>query len=162
MALKKGNKAPAFTAENQDGVTMKLADFAGKWLVLYFYPKDNTSGCTLEAIDFTGLVSKFQKKNAVVVGVSPDSVKSHVGFCDKHDLKLTLLSDPDHTMLEKYGVWQEKSMYGKKYMGVARTTVLIDPDGRVAEIWEAVKVPGHAEAVLATLTEQQKAAAPAR
>ena len=161
MALKAGNKAPAFTAENQNGEKKKLADFAGKWLVLYFYPKDNTSGCTTEAIDFTAMVSKFQKRNAVVVGVSPDSVKSHVGFCDKHNLKLALLSDPDHKMLEKYGVWQEKSMYGRKYMGVVRTTVLVDPDGRIAEVWEKVKVNGHAEDVFARLTEHQKAATPA-
>lgn len=161
MALKAGNKAPAFTAENQNGEKMKLADFAGKWLVLYFYPKDNTSGCTTEAIDFTAMVAKFQKKNAIVVGASPDSVKSHVGFCDKHNLKLTLLSDPDHRMLEKYGVWQEKSMYGKKYMGVVRTTVLVDPDGKIAEVWEKVKVAGHAEDVFARLTEHQKAATPA-
>ena len=161
MALKTGSKAPAFTAENQDGKKMKLGDFAGKWLVLYFYPKDNTSGCTTEAIDFTGMVPKFQKKNAVIVGVSPDSVKSHVGFCTKHKLKLTLLSDPDHKMLEKYGVWQEKSMYGKKYMGVVRTTVLIDPAGRIAEVWEKVKVAGHAEIVFAALVEHQKAATPA-
>lgn len=158
MSLKIGSKAPDFSLENQDGVHMKPADFAGRWLVLYFYPKDNTSGCTIEAVDFTGLVSKFQKKNAVVVGVSPDSIKSHVGFCNKHNLKLTLLADPDHTMLEKYGVWQEKSMYGKKYMGVVRTTVLIDPDGRIAEVWEKVKVAGHAEEVLAKLSEHRKAA----
>ena len=161
MALKKGNKAPAFTAENQDGKTMKPGDFAGKWLVLYFYPKDNTSGCTVEAIDFTAMVPKFSKKNAVIVGVSPDSVKSHVGFCAKHDLKLMLLSDPDHKMLEKYGVWQEKSMYGRKYMGVVRTTVLVDPEGKIAEIWEKVKVKGHAEEVFEKLTELQKAGAPA-
>lgn len=161
MALKKGNKAPAFTAENQDSQKMKLGDFAGKWLVLYFYPKDNTSGCTVEAVDFTAMVPKFKRKDAVIVGVSPDSVKSHVGFCSKHNLKITLLSDPDHKMLEKYGVWQEKSMYGRKYMGVVRTTVLIDPDSRVAEIWEKVKVKGHAEAVLEKLTELQKAGATA-
>lgn len=161
MALKVGNKAPAFTAENQDGKKMKLADFAGKWLVLYFYPKDNTSGCTTEAIDFTGMLPKFKKKDAVIVGVSPDSVTSHTNFCAKHNLKITLLSDPDHKMLEKYGVWQEKSMYGRKYMGVVRTTVLIDPEGKVAEIWEKVKVKGHAEAVFDKLTELQKAGAPA-
>jgi len=161
MAIKVGNKAPAFTAENQDGDKVKLADFAGKWLVLYFYPKDNTSGCTTEAIDFTGMLTKFKRKQAVVVGVSPDSVKSHTNFCSKHDLKIMLLSDPDHKMLEKYGVWQEKSMYGKKYMGVVRTTVLIDPDGRIAEIWEKVKVKGHAEEVYSKLTEAQKAGTPA-
>ncbi|MCB2230102.1 thioredoxin-dependent thiol peroxidase [bacterium] len=157
MALKVGNKAPAFTLESQDGAKVKLADFAGKWLVLYFYPKDNTSGCTMEAIDFTGALKDFEKKKATVVGVSPDSVKSHQNFCSKHNLGVMLLSDPDKKMLEKYGVWQEKSMYGRKYMGVARTTVLIDPDGKVRHIWEKVKVKGHVDDVKKTLTELQKA-----
>lgn len=157
MALKVGTKAPAFTLENQDGARVKLADFAGKWLVLYFYPKDNTSGCTTEAIDFTGALKDFEKKKAAVVGVSPDSVKSHQNFCRKHNLGVMLLSDPDKKMLEKYGVWQEKSMYGRRYMGVARTTVLIDPDGKVRHIWEKVKVKGHVDEVKATLTELQKA-----
>ena len=155
MALKIGNKAPAFSLENQDGAKMKLADFAGKWLVLYFYPKDNTSGCTTEAVDFTASLKKFEKLGATVVGISPDSVKSHLNFCTKHNLGVTLLSDPDKVMLAKYGVWQEKSMYGKKYMGVVRTTVLVGPDGRVTDIWEKVKVKGHVEAVLNTLTERQ-------
>lgn len=157
MALKVGNKAPAFTLENQDGAKVKLADFAGTWLVLYFYPKDNTSGCTMEAIDFTGALKDFEKKKAAVVGVSPDSIKSHQNFCSKHNLGVMLLSDPDKKMLEKYGVWQEKSMYGRKYMGVARTTVLIDPDGKVRHIWEKVKVKGHVDEVKKSLTELQKA-----
>jgi peroxiredoxin Q/BCP len=157
MALKIGNKAPAISLENQDGQKVRLADFAGKWLVLYFYPKDNTSGCTTEAIDFTRLLADFKKKKATVAGVSPDSVKSHQNFCNKHDLGVTLLADPDKTALEKYGVWQEKSMYGKKYMGVVRTTVLIDPQGRVREVWEKVKVAGHANEVLNRLSELQKA-----
>ncbi|MBD3401973.1 thioredoxin-dependent thiol peroxidase [candidate division GN15 bacterium] len=156
MAVKAGNKAPAFTLENQDGEKMKLSDFAGKWLVLYFYPKDNTSGCTTEAIDFTKALKKFDKMDAAVVGVSPDSVKSHQNFCHKHNLGITLLADPDKKALEKYGVWKEKSMYGKKYMGVERTTVLIDPDSRVREIWPKVKVAGHVDAVADKLAELRK------
>lgn len=157
MAFKIGNKAPAFSLDNQDGVRMKLSDFAGSWLVLYFYPKDNTSGCTLEAVDFTAALKDFKKLNAAVVGVSPDSVKSHQNFCTKHNLGVTLLSDPDHTMLEKYGVWKEKSMYGRKYMGVERTTVLIDPESKVRRVWEKVKVEGHVDDVKKSLVELQKA-----
>lgn len=157
MAFKIGNKAPAFSLDNQDGVRMKLSDFAGSWLVLYFYPKDNTSGCTLEAVDFTAALKDFKKLNAAVVGVSPDSVKSHQNFCTKHNLGVTLLSDPDHTMLEKYGVWKEKSMYGRKYMGVERTTVLIDPESIVRRVWEKVKVEGHVDDVKKSLVELQKA-----
>lgn len=155
MAIKTGGKAPAFTLENQDGEKVKLSDFAGKWLVLYFYPKDNTSGCTTEAIDFTKALNSLKKMNAEVVGVSPDSVKSHGNFREKHDLKVTLLADPDKKVLEKYGVWQEKSMYGKKYMGVVRTTFLIDPDGKIAEIWEKVKVKDHVADVKSKLKEHQ-------
>lgn len=157
MALKIGNKAPAFALENQDGKKVKLSDFAGSWLVLYFYPKDNTSGCTLEAVDFTSALASFKKMGATVVGVSPDSVKSHQNFCAKHKLGITLLSDPDHTALEKYGVWKEKSMYGKKYMGVERTTVLIDPESKVRAIWEKVKVNGHVDEVKAALASLAKA-----
>ena len=155
MALKAGNKAPAFTLENQDGEKVKLSDFAGKWLILYFYPKDNTSGCTTEAVDFSTALNSLKKMNAEVVGVSPDSVKSHCNFIEKHNLKVTLLADPDKKALEKYGVWQEKSMYGKKYMGVVRTTFLIDPNGKIAEIWEKVKVKDHVADVKAKLKEHQ-------
>jgi thioredoxin-dependent peroxiredoxin len=157
MALKIGNKAPAFSLDNQDGVRMKLSDFAGSWLVLYFYPKDNTSGCTLEAVDFTAALKDFKKLNAAVVGVSPDSVGSHQNFCTKHNLGVTLLSDLDHTILEKYGVWKERSMYGRKYMGVERTTVLVDPDSKVRRVWEKVKVDGHVDDVKKSLVELQKA-----
>jgi peroxiredoxin Q/BCP len=153
--MKVGSKAPAFALENQDGEKVKLGDFAGKWLVLYFYPKDNTSGCTTEATDFTKALNSLRKMDAEVVGVSPDSVKSHGNFREKHDLKVTLLADPDKKVLEKYGVWQEKSMYGKKYMGVVRTTFLIDPDGKIAEIWEKVKVKDHVADVKAKLKEHQ-------
>ena len=148
-----GRKAPAFTLENHNGEKTKLTDYAGKWLVLYFYPKDNTSGCTTEACDFTAGLPNFKKLDAAVVGVSPDSVKSHQNFIAKYKLKVDLLSDPDKKMLAKYGVWQEKSMYGRKYMGVVRTTVLIDPDGKVAHVWEKVKVKGHVDKVKAKLKE---------
>jgi peroxiredoxin Q/BCP len=116
--------------------------------VLYFYPKDNTSGCTLEAIDFTKSIDAFEKLNGVVVGVSPDSPKSHCNFRDKHNLKVKLLSDESHDVLNQYGVWVKKSMYGKDYFGVERSTFLINPDGKVVFVWRKVKVPGHIEAVL--------------
>jgi len=153
MSLKTGNKAPVFTLENQDGNKMKLSDYAGQWLVLYFYPKDNTSGCTREACDFTDNLKGFEKINTTVLGVSPDSVKSHQNFIKKHFLKIDLLSDPDHKALEKYGVWQEKSMYGRKYFGVVRSTFLIDPNGKIAHLWEKVKVAGHVEDILDKLAE---------
>ena len=148
-----GKKAPAFTLSNQDGEKVKLSELAGQWVVLYFYPKDNTSGCTKEACEFTDGLPNFTRLNAVVLGVSPDSPKSHQNFIAKHSLKITLLSDPDHTVLEKYGVWQKKSMYGREYFGVARTTFLIDPKGKIAHVWEKVKVKGHVEAVAEKLSE---------
>ncbi|MBS3060342.1 MAG: thioredoxin-dependent thiol peroxidase [DPANN group archaeon] len=153
MYPKVGGKAPEFTLKNQDHKPAFLKDFAGKWLVLYFYPKDNTSGCTAEAIDFTNELTKINSIGANVLGVSPDSEDSHCKFRDRHSLKVTLLSDPDKTVLEKYGVWQEKSMYGRKYMGVVRTTFLIDPQGKVAHVWEKVKVPGHVQDVIDTLAK---------
>ncbi|MFZ5980522.1 MAG: thioredoxin-dependent thiol peroxidase [Candidatus Zixiibacteriota bacterium] len=153
MSLKTGAKAPAFTLENQTGQKVKLSDYAGQWLVLYFYPRDNTSGCTREACDFTDNLKAFEKINAVVLGVSPDSVKSHLNFIEKQALKIDLLSDPNHKVLEKYGVWQEKSMYGRKYFGVVRSTFLIDPHGKIAHKWEKVKVAGHVEEILTRLAE---------
>jgi peroxiredoxin Q/BCP len=152
---KAGTKAPAFTLPNQNDEKVKLSDFKGQWVVLYFYPKDNTPGCTTEACEFTSGVPAFDKLNAVVLGVSPDSTRSHQNFIAKYDLKFPLLSDPEHTVLEKYGVWQLKKNYGKEYYGVSRTTFLIDPQGKIAKVWEKVKAAGHAEAVkeeLATLT----------
>lgn len=130
---------------------MKLADFAGKTLVLYFYPKDMTSGCTLEAEQFRDHIDAFKKKKAVVVGVSPDSVVSHGKFCAKYDLPFTLLSDPEHKLAEKFGVWVEKSLYGRKYMGIARTTFVFGKDGKLAHVFEKVKPDGHAEAVLGVI-----------
>ena len=145
--LREGQRAPAFKLKNKDGETVSLSDLKGKWVVLYFYPKDDTSGCTKEAIEFSGLRKDFEKEDAVILGVSPDTEASHEKFVNKHDLTIELLSDPEKKLLEKYGVWQEKSMYGKKYMGVVRTTYLINPNGKIEQVWEKVKVNGHAEAV---------------
>lgn len=147
MSLDVGSPAPAFTLETPDG-PVSLSDFAGRKLVLYFYPKDDTSGCTAEALQFTALADRFREAGATVVGVSKDSVASHAKFADKHKLAVTLASDPEGTTVEAYGAWVEKSMYGKKYMGIDRSTFLIGPDGRIAALWRKVKVPGHAEAVL--------------
>ncbi|UJW73931.1 thioredoxin-dependent thiol peroxidase [Rhizobium sp. SL42] len=143
-----GTAAPDFSLPSNGGGTVSLADFTGKPLVIYFYPKDSTPACTTEAIDFTSLSESFAKAGAAIVGVSPDSVKSHDKFAAKHNLSVILAADEEHQMLEAYGVWKEKSMYGKTYMGVERTTVLIDAAGKIAQIWPKVKVAGHAEAVL--------------
>jgi thioredoxin-dependent peroxiredoxin len=144
-----GDKAPDFKLPDDSGAIRTLQSFSGKKLVLYFYPKDDTTGCTKEAIDFNGLKRDFERAGAVIVGVSPDSTASHVKFKTKHKLDLELVSDGAKSMLEAYGVWTEKSMYGRSYMGVERTTFLISPDGRIAQVWNKVKVPGHAAAVLA-------------
>lgn len=156
--IDEGKKAPAFTLPDQVGEKISLKDFAGAPVVLYFYPKDDTSGCTAEACQFRDLLPRFGKVGAHVLGVSPDSVKSHRKFADKHDLPFTLLADEPGAdgvppVCAKYGVWQEKSMYGRTYMGVARTTYLIAPDGKVARRWDKVKVPGHAEEVLKAVGE---------
>jgi peroxiredoxin Q/BCP len=147
--LQEGDAAPAFDLPGAGGANVSLASFKGKKLVLYFYPKDDTSGCTAEAIDFNGLRDKFAKAKTAIVGMSPDSAKSHDKFCSKYDLSLALASDESKETLSAYGVWVEKSMYGRKYMGVERSTYLIDANGRIAKIWRKVKVPGHAEEVLA-------------
>lgn len=143
-----GDEAPDFRLPRNGGGDISLSDLKGKAVVLYFYPKDDTSGCTAEAIDFSALGAQFEAANTVVIGISPDSVKSHDKFAAKHSLTVMLAADEDKSALEAYGVWKEKSMYGKKYMGVERTTILISPDGKVAKIWSKVKVPGHAQAVL--------------
>ncbi len=153
--LKIGNKAPDFKLPDAAGDTVSLKDFKDKWLVLYFYPKDNTSGCTTEAIDFTGSLPEFKKLGAAVAGVSPDSCKSHQKFIEKHDLAVTLLSDEAKSVMEKYGVWQLKKMYGKDYFGVVRTTLIIGPDGKIKHIWNNVKVAGHIADVLGKLKELQ-------
>ena len=146
-----GKKAPAFRVQDDGEQTVTLASLKGAWVVLFFYPKDMTSGCTVEACEFRDALPKLQKLDAKIFGVSPDSVKSHQKFRAKEGLTYPLLSDPEHTMLEAYGVWVEKSMYGRKYMGVERTTVIIDPAGRVAQVFTKVKPAGHAEEVTAWL-----------
>jgi peroxiredoxin Q/BCP len=153
MTLEVGQKAPEFATPNQAGEIIKLADFADQWLVLYFYPKDNTPGCTTEAIDFTALSGQFQELNAVILGVSPDSEKSHCRFIEKHNLTIQLLSDPEHQLAEIYQVWGLKKFMGKEYMGIIRSTFLIDRQGNIAYIWSNVRVKAHAEAVLKKLKE---------
>ena len=148
MPLAPGEPAPDFTLPGSGGKTLALAEQAGHKIVLYFYPKDDTSGCTLEAQAFNARLADFAAADTVVIGVSPDPVKSHDAFSAKHGLAFPLASDESKAMLEAYGVWVEKSMYGRKYMGVERTTLLLDRQGRIAQIWSKVKVPGHAEAVL--------------
>lgn len=146
-----GDKAPPFALPTDDGSTLALKDLKGKPVVLYWYPKDDTSGCTTEACEFRDLFPRFTKGSAVILGASPDSVKSHVKFKQKYDLPFTLLADEDHKVAEAYGVWVEKSMYGRKYMGIERTTFIIGPDGRIARVFEKVKAAGHAAEVEAAL-----------
>jgi peroxiredoxin Q/BCP len=148
-----GKKAPAFSLPADDGSTVSLKGLAGKKVVLYFYPKDDTPGCTTEGIAFSALKKKFDAAGTVVIGVSKDSVEKHCKFRDKHNLTVRLLSDEDGKMLEAYGVWAEKSLYGRKFMGINRTTLLIDEKGVVRKVWPKVKVNGHAEDVLAAAKE---------
>lgn len=154
MALEQGRNAPAFTAPTQGDGKFAMKDAAGSWLVLYFYPKDNTSGCTTQACDFRDNMKRLAKANVQVAGVSPDSVNSHDGFAEKQSLNFTLVSDPEKKICEKYDVWKEKSMYGRKYMGVVRTTYLVNPKGKIVAVWDTVKVKGHVDAVIAELAEQ--------
>lgn len=149
MALSQGALAPDFDLPASGGGRIALAALKGHKVVLYFYPKDDTSGCTLEAQGFNTLLPDFEAAEARIIGMSPDPVKSHDKFCGKYGLAFPLASDEEKDVLGAYGVWVEKSMYGRKYMGVERTTVLIDREGRIARIWPKVKVPGHAEEVLA-------------
>lgn len=147
-----GTAAPDFTLTAHDGKRYALKDFRGKSVVLYFYPKDDTSGCTKEACSFRDSLAAIKRKGAAVLGVSPDGEASHRKFSDKYDLNFPLLADEGKEVLQKYGVWQEKSMYGRKYMGVVRTTFIIDPKGKVAAVFEKVKVEGHADEVLKALS----------
>jgi len=150
-----GKKAPAFTLTDQTGNKVRLAELAGQWVVLYFYPKDDTPGCTIEAQDFTKDLKKFGALGAAVFGCSPDSVESHQKFIAKYKLKVNLLCDPGHKVMSKYGAWGEKNMYGKITQGVIRSTVLIDPKGKVVKHWQRVSAKGHAEAVQKVLKELQ-------
>ncbi len=152
--LKPGQKAPSFTLPDQEGKSHSLADYQGQWILLYFYPKDDTPGCTKEACMIRDAWPKFKKLNIQVFGVSVDSPKSHAKFADKYDLPFTLLADEDKTLVEKYGVWGEKKFMGRRYMGIHRVSFLIDPDGNIAKIYEAVKPEKHALEVLEDLKER--------
>ena len=151
--IEPGAKAPAFTLTSDDGTKVRLADQAGSPVVLYFYPKDDTPGCTKEACAFRDLQADMKKLGAKVFGVSPDDVASHVKFRDKYQLNFPLLADPDHATAEEYGAWREKNMYGNKLMGVQRSTYLIDSAGKVARVWKRVQVEGHDQQVLEALRE---------
>jgi len=166
--LSVGSDAPQFCIPNQDNVEICLRDLKGKWIVFYFYPKDNTPGCTNEACDFTAALPEFEDLDAVILGVSPDSPKKHQNFIEKQNLEITLLSDEEKTVSQEYGVWQLKKNYGREYMGISRTTFLIDPNGKIAAVWENVKVRQkkkkdgeeyqilHSQIVKETLEELQK------
>ena len=149
--LKVGDKAPVFAGIDDQGKKVELKNFRGKKVILYFYPKDNTPGCTQESCDFRDVISRIKKKDTVVLGVSPDSVASHQKFKVKFSLPFPLISDEDHKIAMAYGTWQEKSMYGKKYMGIVRSTFVIDGNGLIFQVYEKVKVKGHVDAVLNTL-----------
>ncbi len=148
-----GDRAPDFTLKSVDGSDVTLSGLRGRRVVLYFYPKDNTSGCTAQACDLRDNLSSIDEEGAVVLGVSPDTISSHVKFRDKHQLNFPLLSDPDHRVSEAYGVWKEKSMYGRTYWGIERSTFLIDEDGVITEAWRKVSPKGHAEKVLGALSQ---------
>ena len=149
--LKVGDKAQYFSAPADGGGKIKLKDLRGKKVVLYFYPKDNTPGCTTEACDFRDNIALFAKQGAAVLGASPDSVASHDRFKSKFDLPFPLISDPEHEIAEAYGVWQEKSLYGRKFMGIVRSTFVIDDKGKIAEIYSKVRVKDHVSSLLKTL-----------
>lgn len=151
--LEVGKKAPQFTLPDSDGSKISLKDFLGKKVVIYFYPKDNTSGCTQESCDFRDSLSNFNKLKAIVLGISKDSQNSHIKFRDKYDLNFPLLSDVETKVIQKYDVWKEKSMYGRKYMGVERSTFIIDENGKIEKIYRKVKVTGHVDQILSDLKE---------
>ena len=151
--IKVGEQAPDFETVDDQNQKVKLSDLRGKRVVLYFYPKDDTSGCTLESVGFSEMIGAFHDAGAEVIGVSPDGVKSHDKFRDKHGLKVILLADVERKAIEAYGVWAEKKMYGRSYMGVDRSTFLIGKDGEIKRAWRSVKVPGHVDEVLAAVKE---------
>ncbi len=155
--LKIGARAPSFTLKNYEGQKISRKDFEGKWIILYFYPKDNTSGCTLEAKEFSSELSRLRRMGAEVIGISTDSAESHQGFIKLNKLKHHLLCDPTHVVLDKFGAWGQKVTFGKKTTGPIRSTVLIDPQGKIAYHWAKVKPAGHAEAVKHKLSELKKA-----
>lgn len=155
--LEVGTKAPNFNLQNQDGIETTLSNYAGKWIVIYFYPKDDTPGCTTEACEFSFELAGFRDMDAVVLGVSADSVARHEKFANKHSLGVTLLSDPQHAMIESYGAWREKMMCGKKYMGIVRSSYIIDPSGKIAKAYDNVKAKGHAQKVKEDLLKLRNA-----
>ena len=152
-----GTLAPGFCLPDKNNTEICLNMFNGKWVILYFYPKDNTPGCTTEAKDFNEELEEFSQLNAKVIGISADSCTSHAKFAEKHDLEIILLSDESHTVIEKYGVWQPKKIFGREILGIVRTTYLIDPDGIIREVWPRVRVAGHVVAVKKRLEELQAA-----
>lgn len=156
MPLEIGQKAPAFTLPDANGKSTRLADFAGHWVVLYFYPKDDTPGCTAQACEFTEGFKAFEKLDAVVLGCSPDDAASHRKFIEKYKLKITLLSDPDKETMKVYGAWGKKNMYGIVTVGAIRSTVIVDPQGNVAHHWKKVQAKGHAEKVREKLEELRR------
>ncbi|MEN8165748.1 MAG: thioredoxin-dependent thiol peroxidase [Acidobacteriota bacterium] len=156
MTIEVGHKAPEFTLQDQDETEVSLAQFAGSWVVLYFYPKDDTPGCTIEACEFTEGIESFRDLDAAVLGCSPDSPERHRKFIEKYDLKVRLLSDPEHGVMEAYGAWGEKVLYGRKSIGVKRSTVIIDPEGRIAHHWKSVRTKGHAAKVREKLEALRK------
>ncbi|MCG3227682.1 MAG: thioredoxin-dependent thiol peroxidase [Candidatus Heimdallarchaeota archaeon] len=151
--LKEGDIAPSFCLPNELDERICLKDFTGKWVVVYFYPKDMTPGCTTEACDFSDNFLEFKDMKTEIIGISPDAPKSHTKFIEKYSLQHILLSDPEHDVLEKFGVWQMKKLYGKEYMGVVRSTFLINPEGKIAKVWEKVKVKDHVEDVKGSLND---------
>ncbi len=155
MKLEINSPAPEFEGIIQTGKKISLSKYKGKWVILYFYPKDNTPGCTIEACNFRDDKERFAEVDAVIIGVSGDSIKAHSNFIMKHDLNFDLISDTEKTIIEQYGVWKEKSMCGKTFMGIERTTFIINPEGNIAEIFSKVKPAGHTDAVYARLLELQ-------
>lgn len=151
--LKTNDKAPDFCLKDQNEESICLHDFLGQWVVIYFYPKDDTPGCTIEAIDYTFYKFEFEKANCAILGISADSCSSHKSFVDKYKLNFHLLSDPDHKAIEQYGAWKPKKMFGMEYFGIQRSTFLINPEGKIAHIWPKVKAKGHAEDVKQTLLQ---------
>lgn len=155
IILKKGDKAPEFSLPDKDGKKISLKDYRGKWVIVYFYPKDDTPGCTIEAREFTKSIDDFAKLDAVIVGISGDTEESHIKFTEKYGLKITLLSDEDHNVMEDFGAWGIKKMFGKEYWGVIRSTFLIDPDGNIAAPWYKVRVKGHVDDVKKVLSGEK-------
>jgi peroxiredoxin Q/BCP len=153
LKINVGDKIPEFSLNNEEGNEINSNDLLGKWVVLYFYPRDNTPGCTKEAVDFTKYIDEFKKLNCEVVGISPDNEKKHRNFKQKNDLQVILLADPEHEVLEKFGVWQLKKSYGRENWGVVRTTLLVDPKGVIKKVWENVRVKDHVSTVLKSLKE---------